>query len=35
MVRAGDFRFAPAGKRLPENMGDKAFEVVLVEPKTK
>jgi len=34
-VKAGDSRFSPAGKHLPENMGDKPFEVVLVELKTK
>ena len=33
-VKAGDPRFAPAGKHLPENIGDKPFEVVLVEPKS-
>jgi len=34
-VKAGDSRFAPAGKHLPENMGDKPFEVLLVELKSK
>lgn len=34
-VKAGDSRFSPAGKHLPENMGDKPFEVVLVELKGK
>jgi len=27
--------FAPGGRHLPENMGDKPFEVVLVELKGK
>jgi quercetin dioxygenase-like cupin family protein len=34
-VKAGQAMFAPAGKHLPENVGDKTFEVVLVELKTK
>jgi quercetin dioxygenase-like cupin family protein len=34
-VKAGDSRFAPAGKHLSENMGDKSFEVVLVQLKSK
>jgi quercetin dioxygenase-like cupin family protein len=34
-VKAGDSRFTPAGKHLPENMGDKPFEVLLVELKSK
>ena len=34
-VKAGDSMFAPGGKHLPENIGDKPFEVVLVELKTK
>ena len=34
-VKAGDSMFAPAGKHLPENVGDKPFEVVLVELKGK
>src|SRR5215831_15340372 len=29
-VKAGDSMFAPGGKHLPENIGDKPFEVVLV-----
>jgi quercetin dioxygenase-like cupin family protein len=34
-VKAGQAMFAPAGKHLPENVGDKPFEVVLVELKGK
>jgi quercetin dioxygenase-like cupin family protein len=34
-VKAGQAMFAPGGKHLPENVGDKPFEVVLVELKTK
>ncbi len=34
-VKAGQSMFTPAGKHLPENVGDKPFEVVLVELKTK
>jgi quercetin dioxygenase-like cupin family protein len=34
-VKPGDSRWTPAGKHLPENQGDKPFEVVLVELKTK
>jgi len=34
-VKAGDSMFAPGGKHLPENIGEKPFEVVLVELKTK
>ena len=34
-VKAGDSMFDPGGKHLPENIGDKPFEVVLVELKTK
>ena len=34
-VKAGESMFSPAGKHLPENVGDKPFEVVLVELKTK
>ena len=34
-VKAGDSMFSPAGKHLPENVGDKPFEVVLVELKSK
>jgi quercetin dioxygenase-like cupin family protein len=34
-VKAGQAMFAPAGKHLPENVGDKTFEVVLVELKSK
>src|SRR5262245_27792976 len=34
-VKAGDSMFAPGGKHLPENIGDKPFEAVLVELKGK
>lgn len=34
-VTAGEARFTPAGKHLPENVGSKPFEVVLVELKGK
>ena len=34
-VKAGHAMFAPGGKHLPENVGDKPFEVVLVELKAK
>jgi quercetin dioxygenase-like cupin family protein len=34
-VKAGQSMFTPGGKHLPENIGDKPFEVVLVELKTK
>jgi quercetin dioxygenase-like cupin family protein len=34
-VKAGQSQWTPAGKHLPENIGDKPFEVVLVEMKTK
>jgi quercetin dioxygenase-like cupin family protein len=34
-VKAGDVQWTPAGKHLPENVGDKPFEVILVELKTK
>ena len=34
-VKAGQSQWTPAGKHLPENMGDKPFEVVLIEMKTK
>jgi quercetin dioxygenase-like cupin family protein len=33
VVKAGTAQFTPAGKHLPENVGDKPFEVVLVELK--
>ena len=32
-AKAGEVRWAPAGKHLPENLADKAFEVILVELK--
>ena len=34
-VKAGSTRWEPAGKHLPENVGDKPFELVLVELKGK
>jgi quercetin dioxygenase-like cupin family protein len=34
-VKAGDVQWTKAGKHLPENLGDKPFEVILVELKTK
>ena len=34
-VKAGQSMFTPGGKHLPENVGDKPFEVVLVELKSK
>ena len=34
-VKAGQAMFTPGGKHLPENVGDKPFEVVLVELKAK
>src|SRR5437588_4108443 len=34
-VKAGDAMFTPATVHLPENVGDKAFDVVLVEFKGK
>ena len=34
-VKAGQAMFAPGGKRLPENVGDEPFEVVIVELKSK
>jgi len=34
-VKAGEAKFTPSGKHLPENMSDKPFEVVLVELKGK
>ena len=34
-VKAGTTRWTPATKHLPENVGDKAFEVILVEVKEK
>jgi quercetin dioxygenase-like cupin family protein len=34
-VKSGQSMFTPAGKHLPENVGDKPFEVVLVELKGK
>lgn len=32
-VKAGQSQWTPAGKHLPENLGDKPFEVVLIEMK--
>ena len=34
-VKAGQSQWMPAVKHLPENMGDKPLEVVLIEMKTK
>jgi quercetin dioxygenase-like cupin family protein len=34
-VKAGTSMFTPGGKHLPEDIGDKPFEVVLVELKKK
>jgi quercetin dioxygenase-like cupin family protein len=34
-VKAGDSQFTPAGVHLPENMGEKGMEVILVELKGK
>jgi quercetin dioxygenase-like cupin family protein len=34
-VKAGTSMWTPAGKHLPENTGDKPFELLLVELKTK
>ena len=34
-VKAGQAMFTAGGKHLPQNVGDKPFEVVLVELKTK
>jgi quercetin dioxygenase-like cupin family protein len=32
-VKAGQSAWTPAGKHLPENVGDKPFEVILIELK--
>src|SRR5262245_16957767 len=32
-VKAGQSQWNPAGKHLPENVGDKPFEVILIEMK--
>jgi len=34
-MTAGQSMWAPAGKHLPENLGDSPFEVILVELKTR
>jgi quercetin dioxygenase-like cupin family protein len=34
-VKVGQSVWNPAGKHLPENMGDKPFDVVLIEMKSK
>ncbi|HET9840291.1 MAG TPA: cupin domain-containing protein, partial [Candidatus Angelobacter sp.] len=34
-IKAGDAMFTPATVHLPENIGDKAFDVILVEFKGK
>jgi len=33
-AKAGETRWTPAGRHLPENTGDQPFEVILVELKT-
>jgi quercetin dioxygenase-like cupin family protein len=33
--KAGEVKEAPAGAHLPENTGDQAFELILIEMKTK
>ena len=33
--KAGDTKWTPAGKHLPENTSDKPFELILVEMKAK
>ncbi|MBI2682808.1 MAG: hypothetical protein HYX26_06255 [Acidobacteriales bacterium] len=33
--KAGEGRYSPAGTHLPENTGDKAFDIILVELKGK
>jgi oxalate decarboxylase/phosphoglucose isomerase-like protein (cupin superfamily) len=32
-IKAGAVSWAPAGSHLPQNVGDKSFEVVVVELK--
>ncbi|MHB8477816.1 MAG: cupin domain-containing protein [Steroidobacteraceae bacterium] len=34
-VKAGSAQWAESGKHLPENVGDKPFELILIELKTK
>lgn len=34
-AKAGEARWTPAGRHLPENTGDQPFEVILVEMKTR
>jgi quercetin dioxygenase-like cupin family protein len=34
-IKAGTTMWTPAGKHLPENVGDKPFELILVEMKLK
>jgi quercetin dioxygenase-like cupin family protein len=34
-MKAGQTLWAPAGRHLPENLGDSDFEVILVEQKTR
>ena len=34
-MKAGTTKWTPAGKHLPENVGDKPFELILVELKEK
>jgi quercetin dioxygenase-like cupin family protein len=34
-VKAGSVQWSEAGEHLPENLGDKPFELIVVEMKTK
>ena len=34
-VKAGEARYTPAGVHLPENTGDRAMDLILVELKSK
>ena len=34
-IKAGTFQWDGGGKHLPENIGDKPFELILVELKSK
>jgi hypothetical protein len=34
-IRAGTTQWDPGGQHLPENVGDKPFELIVVELKTK
>ncbi|HEX7527816.1 MAG TPA: hypothetical protein VF425_01815, partial [Thermoanaerobaculia bacterium] len=35
LIKAGTTMWTPAGKHLPENTGDKPFELIVVEMKAK